>query len=407
MIADRSFAILAITGAGVAAVAVWFARHSPHHDSPARRALATWSQSCAGAHDGLCASHAPRPAPHCGPDNKRAVVVQPRSAEAAAARSELEASIATYELIGGSRHDYAMAKLAIADDELESYLALAFPAGLDFGPEAAKKESMQRFDAWLSAKTTRGEQLHERYDAILALGDPVASVIAMSRTGTIASSFADELFTAEIPLDVRTGDDAQDKIDAYCDALTTAAEPLQTPATAAFTACVRYAAEHAYDLDFREIALAAQPCREALVWEQPEQFPSLDEAFRAPELTRLRMELGVVDGGDDASSYEQLNMRGVALRIQGHFAEAHAAYERAIALDDARPEAHFNLGLVETFDATHRDELETAAQDYEHASAAFLRAADRSTGQLHGDAIARARDARNAVTRLREFSDSR
>ena len=52
-----------------------------------------------------------------------------------------------------------------------------------------------------------------------------------------------QLFTAEIPKDVRSADDrrlrlAQDKVDAYCDALTTAAEPLAEKSLDAYGVCL-------------------------------------------------------------------------------------------------------------------------------------------------------------------------
>ena len=406
MLAERARLAFVVTGATAAVLTVAMHRRSPSPvETPMHRALAAWSRSCAAPRDGLCVSYSPRATPHCGPESRRAFAVNARSAvEAAVARSDLDAAITAYELVGGSHRDYAMAKLALADDELERYLALGFPHGLDFGPEGTSKdESIRRFEGWIRAKSELGEHLRDRYNAVIALGDPVASVVAASRMGTIPSSFADELFAAEIPVDVRTGETAQDKIDAYCDALTTAAEPLETPATAAFTACVRYARDHADDLGFMEIARAAQPCVDALVALHPEQFPALDEAIVAPERTHLQLRLGITEGVAAETDYDRENTRGVALRVEGDFARAHEAYARAIALDDARPEAHYNVGILDTFEAQHTDGLDAAMERYQRASESFLRAATRASGPLHAAATEHVSDAQNVIHQLREF----
>ena len=45
-------------------------------------------------------------------------------------------------------------------------------------------------------------------------------------------------------------------------------------------------------------------------------------------------------------SYDDLVTRGIELAEREHFAEAVAALERAIALDDARVDAHYNLAVI-------------------------------------------------------------
>src|SRR6185503_10339421 len=110
----------------------------------------------------------------------------------------LASAIASYETSAGDRRAYAMAKLALADEQLEQYLGLAFPVGLSFDPanKARMAESLERFNAWLGGKSNLGETLHAQYEAIVALGDPVGAVAAASRLGMLAKSFSDDLFTA-------------------------------------------------------------------------------------------------------------------------------------------------------------------------------------------------------------------
>ena len=413
MIVDRAYGAFFIVGASIAAIAVTIARDSPRRagemnapaESPTERALAAWARSCPAAHDGICIAHEVVASPHCGSDGKLGLVVHARSAaEAAAARSELAQAIAT-SVIGGDRHELAMAQLALADDELERYLELGFPAGLDFGPDrhSTKEASVRRFEAWVEAKNALAMHLRARYHAIAALDDPVAATIAASRAGMVVASYADALLTAEIPVDVRTGELAEDKIDAYCDGLTAVAEPLDARATAAFESCVTVARHHARDVDPSEIVRAARPCLDALAISDPDEFASLDEAFAAPERSRMLLQLGIVDEIADGPSYDEQNTRGVAFRIQRDYARARAAYARAIALDDLRPEAHYNLAILDTFEATHADAMAGSIASYRRAVESFARAGSRAIGKLHDDAMARARDAQNVVRQLQQY----
>jgi hypothetical protein len=401
-----------ILGTGVAAIALTSLGDSPATDTEGAtaRALAMWSRSCSAPSDGLCVAHETATAPHCGPDSKGTLVVRDRSAlEAMEARSQLTA-LARRAPSAWTRHDDTRVQLALADDELERFLALAFPSGLDFGSDGSNKEaSTRRFEAWIRTKSEMAERLRARYGQIAKDGDPAGSIVAASRMGLIASSFSEAIFFAEIPVDVRTGDDAQDKIDAYCDALTTVAEPLESTGADMFGTCVAQARSFAHQDELREISDAARPCVAELVRSRPEEYPSLDEAFDAPDRTRMQLQLGVADEVRDGASYDQHNTRGVALRIARDYDGAHAAYAQAVALDSSRPEALYNLGLLETFEASHCNAKEQVAalqlseEHYQGAVDWFTRAAAHATGSLQRDATERASDAQKTIAQLRAF----
>ena len=61
---------------------------------------------------------------------------------------------------------------------------------------------------------------------VFATKEASNAIAAASRIGQIMQSLSDQLYSAEIPTDVRTGEFAEDKIASYCDALTTIAEPI-------------------------------------------------------------------------------------------------------------------------------------------------------------------------------------
>ena len=129
-----------------------------------------------------------------------------------------------------------MTKLRIADRALEAYIAVGYPSGLDF--TKTKQKSLERFNHWLEEKTKLGAAATQAYEAILALKDPDASVAAAARLGQLSQALATSLRTAELPVDVRTGEFAKDKTAAFCDQMAVVAEPLAARALEAFGTCL-------------------------------------------------------------------------------------------------------------------------------------------------------------------------
>jgi hypothetical protein len=79
------------------------------------------------------------------------------------------------------------------------------------------------------------------------------------------------LFTLEIPASVRTGPYADDKIEAFCDALIGAAEPVQQRAITAYEACVSRADELLIANEW------SAECERRLEWLAPETHPPVRE----------------------------------------------------------------------------------------------------------------------------------
>jgi hypothetical protein len=130
-----------------------------------------------------------------------------------------------------------MGKFAEANVEFEKYLDLKFPANLDFDRDpkrkAIREKSEKRFAEWFTQKSKQGETAAKKFDNVLQIKDAANSIAAFARLGQITQNFSDMLFTAEIPKDVRSGEFAEDKVEAYCDALTEKAEPLAASSTQA------------------------------------------------------------------------------------------------------------------------------------------------------------------------------
>jgi hypothetical protein len=128
------------------------------------------------------------------------------------------------------------AKVAKDDQALADVFSLEFPAGLSYD-DAHKTASLKKFNAFLQQLTTVGAASRAYYEKKMHEGDVVAKMAGAARMAQIFTRLASVLARAEIPLDVRSGDFAQDKIDAYCDRLVDVAEPIQALAEQAMTEC--------------------------------------------------------------------------------------------------------------------------------------------------------------------------
>ncbi len=227
----------------------------------------------------------------CGPDSKTKLSVinrdgrrvrDAREAFAAAGREfaklraatpDFDTAVLTNPELGIARHQAAESRLAEATLDLEGYFGLAFPTNLDFDPRqpAVAKKSLARFDAWFADKEAAGKRAAEKLASVLELRDNAASIAAVARLGQVAQNFADSLFTAEIPKDLRTGPFAEDKVEAYCDTLMERAEPLADRAVAAFGTCLDESTKRGWFSEWSQL------CERELGQIKPETFPTASE----------------------------------------------------------------------------------------------------------------------------------
>src|SRR5262249_38848689 len=89
--------------------------------------------------------------------------------------------------------------------------------------------------------------------------------------------FSDQLFTAEIPTNVRTGQFAEDATDAYCDALTTKAEPLENDSIRKFSDCLSTSTKLGWFSEWSKL------CERELGQIKPEEFPTASELRADPD----------------------------------------------------------------------------------------------------------------------------
>jgi outer membrane protein assembly factor BamD (BamD/ComL family) len=181
---------------------------------------------------------------------------------------------------GGARYYYAQSKFAQADVDFEAYLDLKFPAGLNFDPDPAKKaikeKSLKRFDDWIKERTKVGGSATAKYEAILNIKDAATSIAAAARLAQISQNLSDALFSAAIPQDVRTGEFADEKVEAFCDKMTEVAEPLDLRALNGYSVCLTKSTELGWFSEWSKM------CERELGQIKPEEFPTSHELRGEP-----------------------------------------------------------------------------------------------------------------------------
>jgi hypothetical protein len=121
--------------------------------------------------------------------------------------------------------------------------ALRFPTGLDFSA-ANKSASITRFDKFVADMTGLGATARTTYMTTMTAKSSTMTerVIAAARIVQMERYIATMLVHAEIPLDVRTGEYADEKTTAFCDRMKEIAEPIVLTSEGAAKVCSDHAA---------------------------------------------------------------------------------------------------------------------------------------------------------------------
>jgi hypothetical protein len=214
------------------------------------RAVARWEASCrAPTADGACTRTrtVALKKDRCARETHAIDLV--RSTKAArAARAALTVALTAVEQQPDAARPAlaavaARGRSALAEAAYEDFLRLRFPTGLDFsGARGAR--SQKRFAAFLDQATKALDAATEAYRRVSehAGATHELRLRALARTGQLNADFAEMLLGSEIPRNVRTGELAADKIDAYCGAMAENVEPVEDRARALFEECSALAA---------------------------------------------------------------------------------------------------------------------------------------------------------------------
>lgn len=176
---------------------------------------------------------------------------------------------------------FSAAKFYLAEEPYEAFLDVKFPKGLDFDPRNPRKQkkSLKRFQDWFKEKQKLAVRASKLFDEVREIkgGGAHYAIAAAARMGQITQNFSDALFTAEIPADVRSGKFAEDKVDAYCDALTTEAEPLETRSVEAFGFCLGLSTKLNWFNEWSQL------CEKELGQIRPQEYPTASEIRATPD----------------------------------------------------------------------------------------------------------------------------
>jgi len=194
---------------------------------------------------------------------------------------------------------YAAAGAAFyqAEQIYEDFLRVKFPEGLDFqtpttydskAKAASKKkksdESKKRFNTYLAEKGKLAARLAGAgkgegglYNNVIDFKVAHWYVAAAARIGQVWSNFVDQLYTAEIPRDLKEQDEWGNRPrEIYCDALVDAAEPIESKAVAAYDTCLKAATAQSW---FNEWSTM---CEVELNQMQPSEYPLAAESKPDP-----------------------------------------------------------------------------------------------------------------------------
>jgi tetratricopeptide (TPR) repeat protein len=190
---------------------------------------------------------------------------------------EARAGLAAYAVAGSAFY--------LAESSYENFLRIKFPEGLDFQQPssydtpkkaAAKKkkaeESGKKFTAYLDEKAKALEKARTQYLDVFGMKQAQWTIASAARVGQIYSDFAGQLYTAEIPKDLKEQDEwGNQPRQIFCDALEDKAEPIESKAVDGFEKCLKAATEQSWYNEWSRL------CERELNQMKPSEYPLSSE----------------------------------------------------------------------------------------------------------------------------------
>lgn len=237
----------------------------------------------------------------CGPPTKSKIVLYDRNKQLAAKAQEHFVAVlkiwnkgAAASKITGKDVEaraglaaYAVAGSAfyIAEVQYENFLRIKFPEGLDFQQptqfdskrqaETKKKkfaESVKKFTTYLDEKSKALDKARTLYLDTFGMKQAQWTIASAARVGQIYMDFAGQLYTAEIPKDLKEQDQWGNRPkEIYCDQLEDKAEPIETKAVDGFEKCLKAATEQSWYNEWSRL------CERELNQVKPTEYPLSSE----------------------------------------------------------------------------------------------------------------------------------
>ncbi len=184
-----------------------------------------------------------------------------------------------------------------AEQVYEEFLKVKFPQGLDFQQptqydskrvaKAKKKkyaESEKKFLAYLTEKSKLANRLagpskdkKGMYDFVLDYHVANWTIAASARIGQVFADFVNQLYTAEIPKDLKEQDQWGNRPrEIFCDALVDKAEPIEEKAVKGYELCLKAATKESWFNEWSKM------CEVELNQMKPAEYPLAAEAKPEP-----------------------------------------------------------------------------------------------------------------------------
>ena len=237
----------------------------------------------------------------CGPPTKSKILLFERQKQLASKAQDHFATVvklwkggdAAHNITGkdvesraaGAAFAVAGAAFYLAERQYEDFLKIKFPEGLDFQApsqydskrkqDAAKKkmeDSQKKFTSYLDGKSKQLDKARTMYLDVFKMKQAQWTIASAARVGQIYQDFAGQLYTAEIPKDLKEMDQWGNRPrEIYCDALEDKAEPIEAKAVDGFEKCLQAATEQSWYNEWSRL------CERELNQMKPVEYPLSSE----------------------------------------------------------------------------------------------------------------------------------
>jgi len=264
--------------------------------------------------------------PQCGPETKSKIAVHDRGP--AKAKEALAHFAEALKLFKGGAADKnvpgkdetersarvnlmnyyaAESRMVQGDVEYEKFLKMNIPDKLDFsgappGSSAAKEkaakkkqeESKKKFETWIKTKTGQLTTTQKVYQSVILFKQAHWAIAASARIGQLFQDFSGQLYTAPVPkAGAAPPGYPQDEFeqyfhDAYCDAMTDQAEPLENKAIEGLGTCLNKSTELSWFNEWSQL------CEAELNQIKPNEYPLASEIRAEPGYVSVQTDHGTV-----------------------------------------------------------------------------------------------------------------
>jgi TolA-binding protein len=185
----------------------------------------------------------------------------------------------------GAAFAVAGAGFYLAEKQYEDFLRIKFPEGLDFQQpsqydgkrkqDATKKkmeESVKKFTSYLDTKSKALDKARTMYLDVFKMKQAQWTIASAARVGQVYQDFAGQLYTAEIPKDLKEVDQwGNQPKQIYCDQLEDKAEPIEAKAVEGFESCLKAATDQSWYNEWSRL------CERELNQMKPSDYPLASE----------------------------------------------------------------------------------------------------------------------------------